>query len=47
MDSFTVTAIYDFTPQEPGELPFKRHDVITMIDWKDEHWWRGTLQGRT
>lgn len=47
MESFTVTAIYDFFPQEAGELPFKRHDVITVIDWKDEHWWRGTLQGKS
>lgn len=47
MSNFNVTALYDFTPQECGELPFKRHDVITVIEWSDEHWWRGTLQGRT
>ncbi|XP_039263202.1 growth factor receptor-bound protein 2-like isoform X2 [Styela clava] len=47
LENFSVTAIYDFTPQEHGELPFKRHEVITVIDWSDEHWWRGKLQGRT
>ncbi|XP_039263194.1 growth factor receptor-bound protein 2-like isoform X1 [Styela clava] len=47
LQNFSVTAIYDFTPQEHGELPFKRHEVITVIDWSDEHWWRGKLQGRT
>ncbi|XKL67236.1 hypothetical protein PGB90_010656 [Kerria lacca] len=41
-----VQALYDFTPQEPGELAFSRGDVITVTDKSDEHWWKGEIGNR-
>ena len=35
-----VQALYDFTPQEAGELEFRRGDVITVTDRTDQHWWQ-------
>ena len=43
---FLVQALYDFTPQEPGELEFKRGDVITVTDRSDQHWWTGEIGAR-
>ncbi|CAK9834188.1 Growth factor receptor-bound protein 2, partial [Anthophora retusa] len=41
-----VQALYDFQPQEPGELEFKRGDVITVTDRTDQHWWHGEIGNR-
>ena len=41
-----MQALYDFTPQEPGELEFKRGDVITVTDRSDQHWWTGEVGNR-
>ncbi|CAB3361973.1 growth factor receptor-bound protein 2 [Cloeon dipterum] len=41
-----VQALYDFTPQEPGELEFRRGDVITVTDRADKHWWSGEIGPR-
>lgn len=41
-----MQALYDFTPQEPGELEFKRGDVITVTDRTDQHWWTGEIGAR-
>ena len=38
-----VQALYDFTPQEFGELEFRRGDVITVTDKSDQHWWTGEV----
>lgn len=43
---FLVQALYDFTPQEHGELEFKRGDVITVTDRSDQHWWTGEMGNR-
>jgi len=42
-----VQALFDFTPQEDGELEFKRGDIITVTEKSDENWWQGTLNGRS
>jgi len=42
-----VQALYDFTPQEPGELEFRRGDVITVRERTDQHWWHGEIGART
>lgn len=41
-----VQALYDFQPQEPGELEFRRGDVITVTDRSDQHWWHGEIGAR-
>lgn len=38
--------MYDFTPQEEGELAFKRGDVITVTNRSDVNWWRGEIGSR-
>ena len=42
----TVTALYDYTATDPGELSFKEGDVITIIS-KSGDWWQGSLNGTT
>ncbi|CAG0922541.1 unnamed protein product [Notodromas monacha] len=44
---FVVRAMYDFTPQEVGELEFRRGDLITVIDQTDQNWWTGEIDGRS
>lgn len=39
-----VIANYDFTPNDPEELPFKRGDIIMIIDKKDPNWWTGEVE---
>ncbi|XP_015784850.1 protein enhancer of sevenless 2B [Tetranychus urticae] len=45
-DEILVQAMYDFTPQENGELGFKRGDIITVTDNSDQNWWEGEIDGR-
>lgn len=45
-DEFLVQAIYDFCPQEAGELEFHRGDIITVIDRSDANWWEGEIGAR-
>jgi signal transducing adaptor molecule len=42
-----VRAQFDFTPSEPGELEFKRGDVIAVLESVYKDWWRGSLKGKT
>ncbi|KAL7622569.1 ESCRT-0 subunit protein hse1 [Parahypoxylon ruwenzoriense] len=42
-----VRALYDFIPSEPGELEFKKGDVIAVLESVYKDWWRGSLKGRT
>ncbi|XP_018497662.1 protein enhancer of sevenless 2B [Galendromus occidentalis] len=41
-----VRAMYDFTPQEAGELEFRRGEIITVIDRTDPNWWEGEIASR-
>ncbi|KAI6174189.1 Sex muscle abnormal protein 5 [Aphelenchoides besseyi] len=38
-----VQALFDFQPQEDGELAFRRGDIITVTKRTDVNWWEGTL----
>lgn len=40
-----VKAMYDFEPNEEGELPFKEGDIIRVIDSVYKDWWKGELRG--
>lgn len=42
-----VRALYDFVPSEPGELEFKKGDVIAVLESVYKDWWRGSLKGQT
>lgn len=45
-EEILVQALYDFTPQEAGELEFRRGDVITVTDRSDQNWWQGQIAHR-
>ncbi|KAF2860608.1 hypothetical protein K470DRAFT_299703 [Piedraia hortae CBS 480.64] len=42
-----VRALYDFVPSEPGELAFKKNDVIAVLESVYKDWWKGSLRGET
>lgn len=42
-----VQALFDFDPQEDGELGFRRGDFIHVIDNSDPNWWKGACHGQT
>jgi len=43
----TAQALYDFDPENPGELGFKEGDVIHLKQKVDDNWFEGMLNGRT
>jgi hypothetical protein len=44
----TAVAIYDFDAQQPGDLGFRKGDVIEVIEKTDstDAWWKGRVNGR-
>lgn len=41
-----VKALYDFEPNEEGELAFKEGDLIRVIDSAYKDWWKGEYRGQ-
>ncbi|KAM3622995.1 uncharacterized protein V6R79_005775 [Siganus canaliculatus] len=42
-----VQAMFDFTPEGPGELGLRVGDLVTMVEQVDGEWYRGTCRGST
>jgi endophilin-A len=38
--------LYDFDPENDGELGFKEADIITLLTRVDDNWFEGQIHGQ-